>query len=219
MKMLKMIRKNRKKLDNKGFTLIELLAVIVILAIVMGISANSVLNSINSSRKSSLYSAAQNAANSLNTWISEDMIQTDNGLKKLGDDFINNSQDGKWHCLAGLKIRNADGQTGEPTVELTKALSLNKKDVDLTPTKTDGSTNVPATPVATHPTVTGKEGEGTCSALRYNSSTGGYEVLLVAINGGKYYVSADKYALDDATHHNRNYAFSRASEPGTDISD
>ena len=72
MKMLKMIR-NRKKLDNKGFTLIELLAVIVILAIVMGISANNILNSINQSRKSSLHSTAQNAANNLNTWISEEI--------------------------------------------------------------------------------------------------------------------------------------------------
>lgn len=47
---------NRRKLNNKGFTLIELLAVVVILAIVMGIAATSVLNSINNSRKSSLYS-------------------------------------------------------------------------------------------------------------------------------------------------------------------
>ena len=219
MKKLEMIRKNRKKLDNKGFTLIELLAVIVILAIVMGISANSVLNSINQSRKSSLHSTAQNAANNLNTWISEDMIQTDNSKKKLGDDFINLSQDSKWHCLADFKIRNADGKTTAPTVSLTKALSLNEKDVDLTVTKTSGTTNVPPTPVTTHPTVTGTAGGGTCSALRYNSSTGGYEVLLVAVNGGKYYVSADKYALTDATHYNKNYAFSRASEPGTDISD
>lgn len=211
------------KKNKKGFTLIELLAVIVILAIVMGISANSVLNSINSSRKSSLYSAAQNAANSLNTWISEDMIVTDNAKKKLGDDFINGSQDSNWHCLADFQIRNADGKAGDPTVELTKALSLNEKDVDLKVTKidknTNKATNVPATPVTAHPTVTGTAGEGTCSALRYNSSTGGYEVLLVAVNGGKYYVSADNYAVNSDSHHNMNYAFSRASEPGTDISD
>lgn len=218
MKLLN-FKRNQKRLDNKGFTLIELLAVIVILAIVMGISANSLLNSINSSRKSSLYSTAQNAANNLNTWISEDMIQTDNSKKKLGDDFINLSQDNNWHCLADFKIRNADGKTTAPTVSLTKALSLNEKDVDLTVTKTSGTTNVPPTPVTTHPTVTGTAGGGTCSALRYNSSTGGYEVLLVAVNGGKYYVSADKYALTDATHYNKNYAFSRASEAGTDIND
>ncbi len=216
MKKLEMIRKNRKKLDNKGFTLIELLAVIVILAIVMGISANSVLNSINSSRKSSLYSAAQNAANSLNTWISEDMIVTDNAQKKLGDDFINNSQNGEWHCLAEFPSIVNKGNAAS----LTNALSLNTKDLVLTesttekptvPTKSAGKTDTPK--------VTGGDDGSTCSALRYNSSTGGYEILLVAKNIGKYYVSADKYALNDATHHNRNYAFSRASEAGTDIND
>lgn len=213
MKMLKMIRKNRKKLDNKGFTLIELLAVIVILAIVMGISANSVLNSINQSRKSSLHSTAQNAANNLNTWISEDMIVTDNAQKKLGDDFVNNSQDNNWHCIAEFTSIVNKGKAAS----LMNALSLNTKDLvltnstDVVPAFASGKTQTP--------TVKGVDTDSTCSALRYNSSTGGYEILLVAKNGGKYYVSADKYALDDATHKNRNYAFSRASEAGTDIND
>ena len=210
MKMLKMIR-NRKKLDNKGFTLIELLAVIVILAIVMGISANNILNSINQSRKSSLHSTAQNAANNLNTWISEDMIQTDNAQKKLGDDFISGSQDGEWHCIAEFTSIVNKGKAAS----LMNALSLNTKDLVLT----TSSVPVVASGKTPTPTVKGVDTGSTCSALRYNSSTGGYEILLVAKNGGKYYVSADKYALDDATHKNRNYAFSRASEAGTDIND
>ena len=48
-----------KKLNKKGFTLIELLAVIVILAVVMGIAANSVLNSMNKARGGSLLDSAQ----------------------------------------------------------------------------------------------------------------------------------------------------------------
>ena len=48
-----------KKLNRKGFTLIELLAVIVILAVVMGIAANSVLNSMNKARGGSLLDSAQ----------------------------------------------------------------------------------------------------------------------------------------------------------------
>ena len=208
MKMLKMIRKNRKKLDNKGFTLIELLAVIVILAIVMGISANSVLNSINQSRKSSLHSTAQNAANNLNTWISEDMIVTDNAQKKLGDDFISGSQDGAWHCIAEFTSIVNKGKAAS----LMNALSLNTKDLVLT----TSSVPVVASGKTPTPTVKGVDTGSTCSALRYNSSTGGYEVLLVAKNGGKYYVSADGYAAADA---NKNYAFSRASEAGTDIND
>lgn len=212
MKLLN-VKRNKKRLDNKGFTLIELLAVIVILAIVMGISANSLLNSINQSRKSSLHSTAQNAANNLNTWISEDMIQTDNAQKKLGDDFISGSQDGNWHCIAEFTSIVNKGKAAS----LMNALSLNTKDLvltnstDVVPALASGKTKTP--------TVKGVDTGSTCSALRYNSSTGGYEVLLVAKNGGKYYVSADKYALDDATHKNRNYAFSRASEAGTDIND
>ena len=210
MKLLN-VKRNKKRLDNKGFTLIELLAVIVILAIVMGISANSVLNSINQSRKSSLHSTAQNAANNLNTWISEDMIVTDNAQKKLGDDFISDSQDNEWHCIAEFTSIVNKGKAAS----LMNALSLNTKDLVLT----TSSVPVVASGKTPTPTVKGVDTGSTCSALRYNSSTGGYEILLVAKNGGKYYVSADKYALDDATHKNRNYAFSRASEAGTDIND
>lgn len=210
MKLLN-VKRNKKRLDNKGFTLIELLAVIVILAIVMGISANNVLNSINQSRKSSLHSTAQNAANNLNTWISEDMIVTDNAQKKLGDDFISDSQDNEWHCIAEFTSIVNKGKAAS----LMNALSLNTKDLVLT----TSSVPVVASGKTPTPTVKGVDTGSTCSALRYNSSTGGYEVLLVAKNGGKYYVSADKYALDDATHKNRNYAFSRASEAGTDIND
>ena len=48
-----------KKLNRKGFTLIELLAVIVILAVVMGIATNSVLSSMNNARGGSLLDSAE----------------------------------------------------------------------------------------------------------------------------------------------------------------
>ena len=50
--------KKFKRLNRKGFTLIELLAVIVILAVVMGIAANSVLSSMNKSRMGSMSDSA-----------------------------------------------------------------------------------------------------------------------------------------------------------------
>lgn len=52
------ILRNRKKLDNKGFTLIELLAVVVILAVILGIAANSILSSVGKSRGGALYDSA-----------------------------------------------------------------------------------------------------------------------------------------------------------------
>ena len=62
---------NMKKLNNKGFTLIELLAVIVILAIVMGVAANAVLNVMNDSRKNTLQSSAKSAADAFRTAYAE----------------------------------------------------------------------------------------------------------------------------------------------------
>lgn len=194
---------NRRKLNNKGFTLIELLAVVVILAIVMGIAATSVLNSINNSRKSSLVSTAQNLANTLNTWVSEDMVTTDDASKKLGDDFMktdtDSPSDGKWHCLGdNIQIKN-----GGTVAKLSTALSISDKDLILTenvPTVTNGKT---ATPI----------GNTTCSAFRYNKTTGAFEVLLVAKTGGKYWVS------NNGASGTSNFAFSRSSETGEGIND
>ena len=54
-----------KKLNNKGFTLVELLAVIIILAIVVGISIPSITNIINGSKDSALSVAVESAVDSL----------------------------------------------------------------------------------------------------------------------------------------------------------
>ena len=50
-----------KKLNNKGFTLVELLAVIIILAIVVGITIPSITSVINNSKNSSLGIATESA--------------------------------------------------------------------------------------------------------------------------------------------------------------
>ena len=69
-----MKRINRKKLNNKGFTLIELLAVVVILAVVMGIATNSVLSSMNKSRGGSLSDSAMVIANAFNQKYTESLV-------------------------------------------------------------------------------------------------------------------------------------------------
>ena len=65
-----------KRLNNKGFTLIELLAVIVILAIVMGVAANAVLNVMNDSRKNTLQSSAKSAADAFRTAYAETQLKS-----------------------------------------------------------------------------------------------------------------------------------------------
>ena len=71
-----------KKLNNKGFTLIELLAVIVILAVVMGIATNAILNVMNDSKKKSLEGSAKSAADSFRTAYAENQLL--NGSTILG---------------------------------------------------------------------------------------------------------------------------------------
>lgn len=200
----------RKKLNNKGFTLIELLAVVVILAIVMGIAATSVLNSINQSKTSSLLSTAQNAANQLNTWAAEDSLITDTNKMHIGtsSEFYKNvvapKADGtansdKWHCLSNaLTIANG----GSP-ISILKALGLN------------GAADNSQGDIITGSTAPANAGTATranCSAVRYNSKLGSYEIFLSANNQGKYYVAKDGDT-------NANFAFSRASKTGESLAD
>ena len=63
-----------KKLNRKGFTLIELLAVIVILAVVMGIAITSVLSSMNSARGGAIVDTAQIIANAFNQKYTESLV-------------------------------------------------------------------------------------------------------------------------------------------------
>ena len=203
MKLLN-VKRNKKRLDNKGFTLIELLAVIVILAIVMGLAANSVINSINNSRKSTLHSTAQGAANSLNTWVTEDSVVTDNNSKTLSDDFIKYTQEdnrGSWICLsnANLKVNFKGGKS------LMTALGLSDKDIVI-------SGVAPSLPEEGEYDIKENQNNAatnTCSAVRYNANIGSYEVFLVAKRNGKFYVSAE----------DQHFSFNRAAGTNEKITD
>lgn len=85
--------KNRRKLNNKGFTLIELLAVVVILAVVMGIAMTSVLSAMNKSKGGSLSDTAMVIANGFNQKYTEALVDgvPNNIYKEIvgGYDFTN----------------------------------------------------------------------------------------------------------------------------------
>ena len=68
-----------KRLNRKGFTLIELLAVIVILAVVMGIAATSVIGVMNNSRKNGLQQGAAAVADSFRVAYAEAIMNGDTG--------------------------------------------------------------------------------------------------------------------------------------------
>lgn len=65
---------DRKKLNNKGFTLVELLAVVVILAVVIGIAMTNVLSSMNKARGGSLEDSAITIAQAFNTKYTESLV-------------------------------------------------------------------------------------------------------------------------------------------------
>lgn len=173
-----MIDFNKKRLNNKGFTLIELLAVVVILAIVLGIVGVPMLSSVNNTKRSTLHSTAKTTATNLNTWITEDELVFSGDEKKIGQDFLDATMTGNWICFSNNLTINNGGQT----TTLMSALGLSATDIVLGTNFTSEAKG--ANGVAT--------GDPTCSAIRYNTLSGGYEVVLVAAPNGKYHVSGDK---------------------------
>lgn len=104
---------NRKKLNNKGFTLIELLAVVVILAVVMGIAMTSVLTAMNKSRAGSLEDSAKVMADGFNKKYTESLVDgVPNDIYKTenvaGYDFTHNTTLGIATALKDVYNISAD---------------------------------------------------------------------------------------------------------------
>ena len=109
-----------KKLNRKGFTLVELLAVIIILAIVVGITIPAVLKTIDSSRIKAGNDAAQIAAN----WIDEQYTI-------VAVDY--NSADTNFTTLCGNNGANC--LTVQTTTDAGTILSLGMKSADVSEVK------------------------------------------------------------------------------------
>ena len=117
---------NMKKLNNKGFTLIELLAVIVILAVVMGVAASQVLNAMNNSRKSSLQNSALSAADAFRTAYAEYSMGGQTSLMGIsGGNLTGNSG-----LLAGKAIKLNTGVSGS-VYPIADALNITATNYDL----------------------------------------------------------------------------------------
>ena len=108
------------KLNKKGFTLVELLAVIIILAIVIGITIPAVLKTINSSRKSGGQDAAEIVAN----WIDDQYTLANVDFTSVDDNFKTACGDN-----SGTSCRNG-GKIGVKNAALYAAIGLKTADVD-----------------------------------------------------------------------------------------
>lgn len=157
-----------KKLNRKGFTLVELLAVIVILAIIVGIVFPQIMNSINNSRVSAIHTSAKEIVRWWENSISADALESDESKKQIPSDILSKVTT-RWQCMDEI----TSGSTN-----LFKITGLSA--TDLVTNGSGGSIQDSLNPANT--------AADTCSAIRYNS-TGGVDVLLVAKSGGKYYIS------------------------------
>ena len=150
-----------KKLNNKGFTLVELLAVIIILAIVVGISIPAVLTTTTKAKES----AFKSAANSVATWVDSQyqIIQSGldgTGLATLDPNFSNTN-------ACGATASNCTATSG-------KSLS----------TTASGAAGTAAKAFIT---AAGLKADNIASVtVKINAATGRSCVTLVAKAGGEY---------------------------------
>lgn len=155
------ILKNRKKLNNKGFTLIELLAVVVILAVVMGIAMTSVLSSMNKARGGSLADSAISIAQIFNQKYTESLV--DGVPSDVYGDVLGANKGYNFQATAKYYLDTGLADTFNIS---TASYALTAK-----------STALPTTGVAN-------------SFISYNDTTGKFIVCMVANTSGNYYVKA-----------------------------
>ena len=158
---------NRRKLNNKGFTLIELLAVVVILAVVMGIAMTSVLSSMNKSRGGALQDSAMVIANAFTQKYTESLV---GGVPNDIYADVNNATGYNFQTDATYTISS----------KLANTFNINVAGYSL-------SENVTKIEDAT---------EQTHSTVSFDASTGRFVVCMVANPTGSYFVDNYKLSAD-----------------------
>lgn len=130
-----------KRINRKGFTLVELLAVIVILAIVVGITLVTVLPTIKQARQEAFEVTAQTAADYFNKQYELSIVgqDTDNlTFHTVATAFTDNE-----YTLAGIKKSNYSAATwyitttGRACVELTASNTGDYNNIDTNTAKSD----------------------------------------------------------------------------------
>lgn len=150
----------RKRLNNKGFTLIELLAVVVILAVVMGIAMTSVLSAMNKSRGGSLADTASVIAQAFNQKRTEALV----------DGIPNNVYGGDNEPM---------GATGGYNFQASAKYYIDPKLADTFNISTDSYELISKDDVS----------DAKASFITFNDTTGKFIACMVAKNTGNYYVS------------------------------
>lgn len=177
----------KKRLNNKGFTLIELLAVVVILAVVMGIAMTSVLSAMNKSRGGSLADTAMIVANAFNQKYTESLV---GGVPSnvYGDVLVDTVDD------SGNAVHN--GYNFQSTAiyyldaGLADTFNISGKGYAFANDTTNNENkvaNVDTNAAITSNTVVSN------SFVTFNVQTGKFIVCMFANNGGSYYV--DNYKV------------------------
>ncbi len=177
-----------KKLNRKGFTLIELLAVIVILAIILVVTVPNIINSINDARVSSIHNLAVSAANTYDNAFAQDLVGVNVNNKLLGTipEYVST----EWQCLDKFSTNMTSAATAAAvtdTTNLVNILGLSTSDIVLSGTGVTAPANSATSFTSSN-----------CSSIRIMSN-GSAEILLIAKNGGKFYVAQyHTYAISSA---------------------
>ena len=158
----------RKRLNNKGFTLIELLAVVVILAVVMGIAMTSVLSAMNKSRGGSLADTASIIAQAFNQKRTEALVD---GIPN--NVYGDNENEPMYveDANGGYNFQTSSKYYIDPKLADTFNISPDSYELK---TKNDPTTDITT---------------ADASFITFNDATGKFIACMVANDEGNYYVS------------------------------